>query len=190
VPESADEIYRRSVDSLRMPPVDEWETFPFEGDLRPRALMRPAGEPDRPGAGGRDCRSCGRSDDEYLWTDANWRVTAPPRNGLPVTLLLEPRTHYADLSDLPDALAAELGVMLARIERAVLSVGEIGRVHVCRWNDGAEHLHWWFMGRPLGMQQLIGSFAAVWDEILPPTPEDVWNANLAAAVAALREDRR
>ena len=112
-------------------------------------------------------------------------MTAPPRNGLPVVLLLEPRTHYADLSDLPDGLAAELGVMLARVERAVLSVGQIGLVHVCRWNDGAEHLHWWFMGRPLGMQQLIGSFAAVWDEILPPTPEDVWNANLAAAVAAL-----
>lgn len=185
MPETAEEIYRRSVDSLRMPPVEEWDSFPFDGDLRPRDLRPPTGEPRRPGEGGVDCRSCARSDADYLWADAHWRLTAPQRNGLPVVVLLEPRTHFAELSDLPDDLAAELGLMLARVERAVLSVGEIGRVHVCRWNDGAEHLHWWFMGRPLGMEQLIGSFAAIWDDILPPTPPQVWDANLARVVASL-----
>ena len=30
-----------------------------------------------------------------------------------------------------------------------------------------------------------GSFAAIWDDILPPTPESVWRANLDAVVAAL-----
>jgi hypothetical protein len=25
---------------------------------------------------------------------------------------------------------------------------------------------------------LIGSFAAIWDDILPVTPDEVWNANL------------
>jgi hypothetical protein len=25
-----------------MPPVEEWETFPFDGDMRPRALLPPA----------------------------------------------------------------------------------------------------------------------------------------------------
>jgi diadenosine tetraphosphate (Ap4A) HIT family hydrolase len=185
MPESADEIYRRSADSLRMPSVDEWETFPFDGDLRPRALVSPSGEPVRAGEGGSECRSCALPDDNYLWTSPRWRLTAPQRNGLPVVVLLESRAHYAELSDLPDELAAELGVMLARVERAVLEVGEIGRVHVCRWGDGAEHLHWWFMGRPAGMQQLVGSFAAIWDDILPPTPRDIWDANLARVVAAL-----
>ena len=69
--------------------------------------------------------------------------------------------------------------MLARVERAVRAVPDIGRVHVCRWGDGGEHLHWWFMARPARFPQLIGSFAAVWDEVLPPLPEDVWRDNLA-----------
>src|SRR5712691_3864099 len=70
-------------------------------------------------------------------------------------------------------------LMLARVERAVRAVPDIGRVHVCRWGDGGEHLHWWFMARPARFPQLIGSFAAVWDEVLPPLPEDVWRDNLA-----------
>ena len=37
-------------------------------------------------------------------------------------------------------------------------------------------------------RQLIGSFAAIWDAVLPPTPEDVWQANVAVVVAAL-DDR-
>ena len=105
--------------------------------------------------------------------------------GLPVVLLLESREHYAEPGDLTDELAAELGVLLARIERAVREIDGVGRAHVCRWGDGGEHLHWWFMARPARFPQLIGSFAAVWDEILPPVPEDVWKANLGVVVSAL-----
>jgi diadenosine tetraphosphate (Ap4A) HIT family hydrolase len=186
VPESAGDIHRRSVDALRMPPVEEWPTFPFDGDLRPRALKGPEAEPPRPGERGADCGACAKPDGEYLWTDELWRLAAPAPNGLPVVVLLEPREHYAEPGDLPDEVARELGVMLARVERAVRSVGEIARVHVCRWGDGAEHLHWWFMARPAGLTQLIGSFAAIWDDILPPTPEDVWRENLARVARALQ----
>jgi hypothetical protein len=76
-------------------------------------------------------------------------------------------------------MAAELGIMLARIERAVRAVPGVGRVHVCRWGDGSEHLHWWFMARPARLHQLIGSFAAIWDDVLPPLPDEVWRDNLA-----------
>ncbi|WP_411277281.1 hypothetical protein [Gaiella sp.] len=34
----------------------------------------------------------------------------------------------------------------------------------------------------------IGSLAAIWDDILPPTPEPIWRANIAAAVAVLERD--
>jgi diadenosine tetraphosphate (Ap4A) HIT family hydrolase len=101
--------------------------------------------------------------------------------------MLEPRAHFAEPGDLPDVLAAELGVLLARTERAIRSIGDIGRVHVCRWGDGGEHLHWWFMARPARTPQLIGSFAAIWDDILPPVPDEVWRANVDAVVAALEE---
>jgi diadenosine tetraphosphate (Ap4A) HIT family hydrolase len=187
VPETAEELYARAAGALRMPPVEEWETFPFEGELRPRRLEPPV-ERERPraGEGGVDCQRCAATDDNYLWTSERWRLWAfPEPTGLPVIVLLEPREHYADPGDLPDELAAELGVLLARVERAVRAVGEIGRVHVCRWGDGSEHLHWWFMARPARIPQLVGSFAAIWDDVLPPVPEDVWRANLAAVAEAL-----
>ncbi len=181
MPERPEELWERAKDALRMPPVAEWETFPFDRELRPRPLARPVDrEAPRRGEGGVDCWRCERGDEGAVWSDDTWVLAAPEPNGLPIVVLLEPRAHYAEPGDLPDELAAELGVMLARVERAVRSVGEIGRVHVCRWGDGGEHLHWWFMARPARIPQLIGSFAAVWDDILPPTPEDVWRANLAA----------
>jgi diadenosine tetraphosphate (Ap4A) HIT family hydrolase len=186
VPETPEQLYERAKDALRMPPVDEWETFPFDGDMQPRTLQPPApNEVPRHGEGGVDCNRCTASDDEFLWTNERWRLYVLPASGLPLMALLEPRAHYAEPGDLPEELAAELGVLLARIERAVRSIGEIGRVHVCRWGDGGEHLHWWFLARPARIPQLIGSFAAVWDDVLPPLPEEVWRENVAALRAAL-----
>jgi hypothetical protein len=46
------------------------------------------------------------------------------------------------------------------------------------------------MGRPAGLTQLISSFAAIWDDVLPPTPQDVWRDNLARVVDQLRCDQR
>jgi diadenosine tetraphosphate (Ap4A) HIT family hydrolase len=186
VPETPEELYARVADSLRMPPVEEWETFPFDGEMRPRALLPPVErEEPRHGAGGVDCRRCQATDDEYIWTNEHWRLLPLGPSGLPVVVILETREHFAELSDLSDQMAAELGLLIVRIERAIRSIGHIGRVHVCRWNDGGEHPHWWFMARPARIPQLIGSFAAVWDEILPPVPEEIWRANLDAVVAAL-----
>lgn len=185
--ESPEEFYERVADALRMPPVVDWETFPFDGEMRPRELKPPSEEdPPRRGAGGVDCSTCTQDDSAYVWVNDNWRLIAPPQpTGLPVVVLMMPRRHFADPGDLPDDLAAELGVMIGRVERAIKSVGNIGRVHVCRWGDGGEHLHWWFIARPARIPQLLGSFAAVWDEILPPTPDDIWRSNLDQVVAHL-----
>lgn len=96
-----------------------------------------------------------------------------------------PREHFADPGDLPDDLAAELGVLIAKIERAVRSVGEIGRVHVCRYGDGSEHLHWWFIARPARLPQVKTSLITVWDDVLPPLPPELREENLAPVKAAL-----
>ncbi len=186
MPQTPEELYERVKDSLRMPPVEEWDTFPFDGELTPRALLAPVDEEEpRQGEGGVDCRRCAASDDEYVWTNDRWRLFPIGPTGLPVVLMLEPREHFSEPGDLPDNLAAELGILQSRIERAIRSLGDIGRVHVCRWGDGGEHLHWWFIARPARIPQLIGSFAAIWDDILPPVPEDVWRADVDAVVAAL-----
>jgi diadenosine tetraphosphate (Ap4A) HIT family hydrolase len=191
VGETPEELYRRAQEAvgpdgrLGMPPLQEWETFPFEGDIRVRPLQPPVDEEQpRRGEGGVDCWRCERGDDEAVWHDERWRLVARPPSGLPVVVILETREHL-DLSGLSAELAAELGPLIVRIERAVRSVGEIGRVHVCRWGDGSEHFHVWFMARPARLPQLIGSFAAIWDDVLPETPEEVWRENIAAVARAM-----
>ena len=76
-------------------------------------------------------------------------------------------------------------MLIARLDRAISAVDGIARVHILRYGEGGAHLHWWFMGRPARMEQLRSSFAAIWDDVLPPTPEDIWRANLDAVVEAL-----
>ena len=186
MPETPDEFYARTKDALRMPPVEEWETFPFDGEIRPRTLLPPAAdEKPRRGAGGVDCYACSKPADDLIWEDEHWQLTAIGPTGLPLVLILEPKEHY-DIETLPAELATELGPLLQRIERAVRAAGDIGRVHIARWGEGSEHLHWWFMGRPARMRQLSDSFAAIWDDILPPVPEKIWRANVEAAASAMR----
>lgn len=134
-----------------------------------------------------DCAKCQTPDDAYIWVNENWRVRSMDRpSGLPMVLILESRSHL-DLGDLPNMLAAELGVMTVRLERAVRSLDGVARVHVNRWGDGAAHLHLWFMARPYGRLQLRGTFLTLWDEILPSIPEQQWRENLALIAAWLAE---
>jgi diadenosine tetraphosphate (Ap4A) HIT family hydrolase len=181
MPETTEQLYERAKAGLREVEYATWDSFPFTGDLSPRPLKPPAeAEPPRHGAGGIDCGSCTNPDEHYLWTDEHWRLSAPKKpSGFPVQVFLQPRAHYADPGDLPDDLAASFGVVLARLERAVKAVGDIGRVHISRWGDGGEHLHWWIYGRPARLLQMRGTFAALWEDMLPRLPEDVWQDNLA-----------
>jgi hypothetical protein len=103
-----------------------------------------------------------------------------------MVLILECRSHL-DLGDLPNLLAAELGVMTVRLERAIRSLDGVARVHVNRWGDGSAHLHMWFLARPYGQLQLRGTFLSLWDDILPRIPEQHWRENLAMVAAWLAE---
>jgi hypothetical protein len=186
VPETPEAFWERARAGLRAPPVEEWDTWPFDGPIAPRPLAPPLdAEEPRDGAGGVGCRRCADGDEDALWSDAHWvvRATAGP-TGLPVVVFLETRAHV-DFGELPDELAVELGPMLIRVQRAVFAAGEIGNVHVCRWGDGSEHFHVWFMARPARVPQLRGSFAAIWDDMLPPVPDDVWRENVELVRRAL-----
>lgn len=185
MPETPQELHARAAGNLRTPPVGEWDSWPFEGEIRPRTLRPPSEEIVRDGEGGVGCTACGRPDSDYLWTDGTWRLTAPPAGGLPVVVLLEPRVHVDSPATMDDDLLRAMGVMLGRVERAVLAVGNVGRVHIGRWGEGAEHLHWWFIARPAGFTQMATLMAEIWDDVLPPTPEEVYDDNLARVVAAM-----
>jgi hypothetical protein len=171
-----------------LPDFTGWPSFPFEGDFRVKRL-EPAleAEPPRKGEDIADCAACKTPDEAYVWVNERWRVRALEKpSGLPMVLLLEPRSHL-DIGDLPNLLAAELGVMTVRLERSIRSLSNVARVHVYRWGDGAAHFQIWFMARPYGQLQLRGTFLPMWDEILPPGPIDDWKENLALIAAWLAE---
>jgi len=165
--------------------ADPW--FPFEGDVRlkPRQdLVLP--EPAREGEDGADCSSCSRSDDSYVWTNGSWRLTGYSGTPLPGVVLLQTRIHVDTYSDLPDDLLAELGPLTARVERALLSLEGVGRVHLARWGDGGAHFHQWFLPRPAGDLQLRGSMLPMWLDLLPPLPAGDVAAVLDRVGAAMR----
>lgn len=186
MPETPEEFWERTRHALRTPPLGEWESWPFTGEVTPKELDPPVeAEKPRHGVGGADCHACAKGIERAIWHDERWML-APlcEPSGLPFVCLLETRAHV-DFPDLDDEHAAELGPLLVRIERAVASIPGVGNVHVGRWGEGSEHCHIWFMARPARMEQLRSSFAAIWDDVLPPTPREVWDANAEIVRAAL-----
>jgi hypothetical protein len=192
VPLSPDEFYahaRAAADAdgrLPVPDVALWETFPFDpAGLRTVPLQPPElPEPPRGGEGGRPCWACGRTGG-VLWFDERWQLTRfDEGGGAPLTLILEPREHL-DLPELGDELAAELGVLIVRLARAVEGLPHIARAHVMRIGDGGAHLHVFVMARPEGFGQLRGSNFLLWDDILPAPPPEVQLADVRAVVDQL-----
>jgi diadenosine tetraphosphate (Ap4A) HIT family hydrolase len=163
-----------------LPDFARSDLFPFEGDMRLKPVDEPViPEPPRSGEDPADCWTCKADDSKVLWADDNWRLSVVRHMACPIALSLSPRAHY-DSPDLPDDLAAELGVLLIRIERAILSTGGIGRVHFNKWCDGGAHLHWWILGRPEGALQQRGSFLVLWAQSLPLPPEEEVQRRTAA----------
>lgn len=183
----AREHQRTNPEALELPAFTQWPTWPFEGGGRVRAISQAVlPEAPRKGEGGVDCGACNAPDREYLWVNDDWRVRATKApTGLPVILFLEPRVH-ADSDELPDHLLDGLGRVLRRVDKALMSLGDIARVQMARWGDGGEHFHMWFFPRPLGFAQGRGSFLSMWDDVLPPRPLAEWEHTLVEVAAALR----
>ncbi|MEY9873819.1 hypothetical protein ABH931_003308 [Streptacidiphilus sp. MAP12-33] len=162
-----------------------WNVSPFEPEGLRVAPLRPPVLPEaaRHGEDPADCGDC-RARDEGLWFDERWRLARIPGVGVPLVLMLYPRDHH-DMADLPDGLAAELGVLTTHLVRHVQALPHVSRAHVYRIGDGAAHLHLWFFARPEGQAQLYGSWMPVWDDLLPEYPADVAEADAAAVVDAL-----
>jgi diadenosine tetraphosphate (Ap4A) HIT family hydrolase len=189
--ETAEEFHARVAaatdDEGRLPVQIEampgWDIFPFELDgLRIKPLEPLSdGEPPRNGEDPADC-PCQQPEDperatRVTWSNERWQLVDAGMK-LPVTLVLRPRAHH-DLADLPDDLAAEMGVLMVAVAAAIESLPSVGRCHVGRYGDGGAHLHPFFFGRPARMPQLRGSCVLDWEENLPDIPDDVRRANAA-----------
>jgi diadenosine tetraphosphate (Ap4A) HIT family hydrolase len=171
---------------LSLPDQAWWDIFPFEPDslvVKPLdPLMLP--EPPRSGEGGADCARCADPEAGAVWSNDHWTLVAFDEPRLPLSVMVMPRAHL-DLGDLDDAMAGELGVISARVARAVEALDVIGRMHVYKIGDGGAHLHQFLLARPAGMLQLRGSCLTLWEEMLPVVPADESAAVLQVAVGAL-----
>lgn len=191
MPLSPDEFYAHALAAadaehrLPLSRMTGWEISPFEQQgltvtpLRPPVLPEPPRHGEDPAA----CTSCSRRDDG-IWLNERWRLSRIAGVGVPLALMLHPRDHY-DLADLPDDLAAELGVLTVHVARHVQALPHISRAHVYRIGDGGAHLHAWFFARPAGQSQLYGSWLVVWDDLLPEYPDAIAEADAAVVATAL-----
>jgi hypothetical protein len=162
-----------------------WDISPFETDGLQVAPLQPPvlPEPARHGEDPADCSAC-RKKDEGIWFNERWRLTRVSGVGVPLALMLYPRDHY-DMADLPDELAAELGLLSTRIVRHVQALPHIARAHIYRIGDGGAHLHVWFFARPEGQTQLLGSWLSIWDDLLPEYPAEIADADAVIVADAL-----
>ena len=188
---SPDEFYAHALSvtdgeqRLPLSRMTGWDISPFEQDglrvssLRPPVLPDPAREGEDPA----DCGSCRRRD-EGIWLNDRWRLSRVAGVGVPLVLMLHPRDHH-DLTDLPDELAGELGVLTMHLARHIEALPHIARAHVYRIGDGSAHLHVWLFARPAGQSQLYGSWLVVWDDLLPEYPDDIAEADAMAVAQAL-----
>jgi diadenosine tetraphosphate (Ap4A) HIT family hydrolase len=165
------------------------EIFPFTGDLQVKPLEpRVIPEPPRHDTDPAECGSCSRPDSEFIWTDERWRVQALLPTPVPGVVLLHTRAHHDSFTDMSPDLLGQMGPMIARMERAVESIGEVGRVHLNRWGDGGAHFHLWFIPRPLGALQLRGSCLPMWFDVLPDLDGEASEAPLGMIAEALSTD--
>jgi len=143
--------------------------MPYSEPLVPRAPgERVIPEPPRRGEpGGEPCAICGRATTSALWSDELWTLHAPVGGSLPGAVWVASREHFDSFADMPPEYAEAFGRLAGQVERAILSLGEVGRVHLYRWGDGGSHFHVWFLPRPLGMLEAHGMYLPIWEDVLP-----------------------
>src|SRR5204862_279531 len=126
---------------------------------------------------------------DAVWSDENWTLHPPHGGSLPGAVWLASRVHVDSFGDLPEALASDFGRVAARVERAMLSLGDIARVHLYRWGDGGAHFHVWFIPRPLGMVEAAGMMLPIWEDVLPNVPDEPGPEWGAGCPVGLRTER-
>ena len=125
-------------------------------------------EPPRRGEpGGEPCAICSGSTTSQLWGDEHFTLHAPVGCSLPGSLWLASRVHADSFADLPPAVAAAFGPLVAR------------------WGDGGAHFHVWMLPRPLGMLDAMGHFLPLWEDVLPNVSDDEARAAVEMVVATL-----
>ena len=191
MPVDAHEFYARALAAAdgdgRLPrsQITDWDIFPFETDgLTVTPLAAPElPEPSRYDAGGAGCDACGATSG-VVWHDDHWVLVTTKPSGAPLRLMLLSREHV-DFPGLPDERAAELGLLLVHVVRAIEALPNVARAHIARWGDGGEHMHAWFFARTEGIRQMLGTVMPIWDDLMPPVPLEERDPDARAVAEAL-----
>lgn len=149
--------------------------------------LEPMLVPEEPRGGELDPAECGpcRPSEKTIWADDLWQVRSGfTPGGIPFVGAISPIEHWL-LEDAPVEVLAALGPLMQRISQAVKSIPGVVRCHFGRWNDGSAHLHLWALARPAGMMQGRGAVLALWDDILPPQPQDMADEHIRIVAEAL-----
>jgi diadenosine tetraphosphate (Ap4A) HIT family hydrolase len=162
-------------------------TMPYCEPLVPRAPGdRVIPEPPRRGEpGGEPCAICGGATTSELWSDELWTLHAPVGGSLPGSVWVASRAHFDSFADMPAEYAADFGRLAGRVERAIVSLGDVGRVHLYRWGDGGSHFHVWFLPRPLGMLEARGAYLPIWEDVLPNVADSELESAARKVAAAM-----
>jgi diadenosine tetraphosphate (Ap4A) HIT family hydrolase len=165
-------------------------TLPYQDPLVPRTPgERVIPEPPRRGEpGGEPCGICSGEAAAPVWSNDLWTLHPPVQASLPGTVWLASREHVDSFSNLSEAASADFGRIAARVDRAILGLGDVGRVHLYRWGDGGAHFHVWFMPRPLGMIEAMGPMLPLWEDVLPNVPDQELVDAAQRVAAALSAD--
>jgi diadenosine tetraphosphate (Ap4A) HIT family hydrolase len=146
----------------------------------PRQIPEP---PRRGEPGGKPCGICGGVAASAVWSDEHWTLHPPVGGSLPGAVWIASREHFDSFADMPEEVAASFADVVARAERAILALGDVGRVHLYRWGDGGAHFHVWLIPRPLGMVEANGMMLPLWEDVLPNVTDEEL-ADAARRVAA------
>ncbi|MEZ4365115.1 MAG: HIT family protein [Kofleriaceae bacterium] len=133
------------------------------------------------------CALCARlAAEPPLWSDDRWDVRpidGPP--GVAGWTLLSTRAHVPSLAELDDASAAELGVIVRRVHRAVRTATGAPKVYIAALAEAVPHVHVHLVPRaadaPAGFALFDTQRAARAGELAVDPAEA---ARVAAAIAA------
>jgi diadenosine tetraphosphate (Ap4A) HIT family hydrolase len=164
-------------------------TLPYIDPLTVRAQeKRVIPEPARRGEpGGDPCGICSGFATSAVWSDANWSLHPPVGGSLLGAVWLASREHVDSFMNLPEAAAADFVRVVANVERGILSLGGVARVHLYRWGDGAAHFHVWMLPRPLGMLEAKGMMLPLWEDVLPNATDEELRAAAEVVARAMDE---
>ena len=160
--------------------------LPYTEPLTPREPgERVIPEPPRRGEpGGEPCGLCAGKATAAVWGNDHFTLHPPVHGSLAGAVWIASKEHVDSFCDLSPEAAAAFGPLIGRVERAILALGDVGRVHLYRWGDGGAHFHVWLMPRPLGMLEASGMMLPLWEDVLPNvTDEELLEATRRVADA-------